>query len=71
MIGINPDGSLTQTKYYPLGQTSKVESEAFSPRSPSDHLESRQLAEGRFHQRSKVPRMASQHGGGSKEIGYV
>ena len=70
IIRINLKGGLSQTKYYPRGQTNKTESEVFPPRSPSDHLdESRQLAEGRFNQRSEVPRMASQRGGCSKEMG--
>ena len=42
--------------------------EAFPLGLPSDHLDrSRQLTESRFHQRSEVPRMASERGGGSKE----
>ena len=40
----------------------------FAPRSPSNYLdESRQLIESKFHQRSEVPRMVGQCGGGSKE----
>ena len=70
MIGINPTVGLSQTKYYAHGQTNKTESEAFPPRSPSDHSDgSRQLAKYRFHQKSKIPRMASQRRGGSKKGG--
>ena len=68
MIRINPTvASHKLNVIAPPPPPSKIESEAFLPRSPSDYSnESRQLAEGRFHQRSDVPRLASQCGGGSK-----
>ena len=45
-----------------------MENKAFSLGLPLDHPDGgRQLTKSRFHQRSKVPRMASRRSGGSKE----
>ena len=56
MVGINPDGGLSQTKYYPRGQTGKIKSEAFPPGFPSDNADiCRQLTENRFIREVKYP----------------
>ena len=69
MVEISPTMASHKLNIIPHGQTIKTEREAFPPRSPSNHSNgSGQLVESRFHQRSEVPRMASQCGGGSKEM---
>ena len=62
------DVGLSQTKYYPHGQVSEIESEEFPPGLPLDYSDKgRQTSESKFHQIGEIPRMACQCGGGSKE----
>ena len=58
MVGINPT---VASKHHFHDQNSEIESKAFPLGLPSDHPDGgRELTKSRFHQRSKVPRMASQ-----------
>ena len=68
MVGINPAMTFHKLNVIPTAKPVRRKSEAFASCPTLDYSDGgRQLTKRRFHQRSEVPRMAGQRGGGSKE----
>ena len=68
MVGVNPTVASHKLNIILMARPIRQKVRLFHPRPPSNHSDiSRQLIERWFHQRSEVPRMASQRGSGSKE----